>query len=105
MVHRDAVHQRVWAARILSDVAANGTGFLAGRIGRKVQAQMCHTVRQYLVDYARLDDSAHVLRVDFQNAVHAREDDENTAFDRNGTSAQTGASAARHNRNTLRGGK
>ena len=46
-----------------------------------------------LID-ARLDDDARVGKIDFEDAVHAREADDDAVFDRERAAAEAGACAA-----------
>jgi len=43
------------------------------------------------IDHAGFDDYARVRQVHFQNAIHAREADDHTVFNRQRTAAQAGA--------------
>ena len=96
VIDGDAVHQRVRAAGIFRDIAADSAGFLAGRIGREIQPEMRDVFRELQIDHARLHHRAHVFRVDFEDAVHARENDDKSALGRDRAAAQSGARAARH---------
>ena len=73
MIHRDAVGERVRASGIFGNIAANGAGFLAGRIGSKVQTQSLGRGRKIEVYDARLNNGALIGSINFKNAVHARE--------------------------------
>ena len=64
-----AVAQGVRPTRVLADVAADGARLLAGRIGHIRQAERGRRLAEADVDHARLDDRAHVVDVDLQDAV------------------------------------
>src|SRR5439155_1551485 len=81
------------AAAVLADVAADGAGFLAGRVGYVVQAIGRGRLGQVEVDHAGLDDGAPVVGVDLQDAVHAAEGDQDAAADGDGPAAEAGAGA------------
>jgi hypothetical protein len=105
MIDGDAVQQRVRAAGILRNVAADGASFLAGRIGREVQPEMRDMFRQLQVDNARLHHGARVLHIDIQNAVHARECNDKTAGLGNRAAAESGTCAAADHGNVVRRGQ
>ena len=60
----DAVGERVRAAGIFSDVAADGAGFLAGGIGSEVQAGMFDGASEIEIDDAWLHDRALIFDVE-----------------------------------------
>ena len=94
MVGRHAVAQRVRAARILADVAADRARLLARRIGYVRQPEGGGRLAQAHIDHPGLDDGAHVVDVDLQDAVHARQADEHAAMRRDRAARQTRARAA-----------
>ncbi len=66
--------------------------------GAKYRPEMRDVLGELQIDHARLHYGAQVLFVHFENAVHAREDDDQSALERDGAAAQSGARAARHHR-------
>ncbi len=78
----DAVSERVRAAGIFRDVAADGAGFLAGRVGREMQPGVRDGGAQIRIHDARLNHGALIFDVNFQDAIHARKNDEDAAFAR-----------------------
>jgi len=75
----DAVSERVGTARVFGHVAADGAGFLAGGIGREIEAVRFRSQCEVEIDDAWLDDGALIFRVDGKDAVHARENEHQTA--------------------------
>ena len=75
----DAVSERVRSAGIFGDVAADGAGFLAGRIGSEVEAIRLDGARKIGVNHSRLNRCALIFEVDFEDAVHARKGDHDAA--------------------------
>jgi len=67
VVGRDAVRERVRAARVLGDVASEGAGLLARRVGHEVQPVGRGGGRQMKVHEAGLDDGAEVRYVDLDD--------------------------------------
>ncbi len=98
VIHRDAIHQGVGAAGVFGDVAADGAGLLAGGIGREVEPEMRDMLRELQVDHPGLHYGALVLNVNLENAVHAREGDDNAALLRDRAATQSRACPARHHR-------
>ena len=80
MIGGDAVRKRVRAAGIFGDVAADGACFLAGRIGREMQAGVGYGGAEIGIHYAGLDGGAFVFDVNFQDAIHARKNCEDATF-------------------------
>src|SRR5207248_6803829 len=64
---------------------------LAGGIGYVVEAVGTGRVAQVQVDHARLDDGAAVVRIDGEDAVHAREGQHHAAVTRYRAATQPGA--------------
>src|SRR2546429_205912 len=75
----DAIGERVGTTGVFGDVAADGAGLLAGGIWREVKAVRCGGEAKIEIDHAGLDDGALVLRVEGENAVHARKNDHHAA--------------------------
>jgi len=102
MVRRDAVRERVRAAGILGDIAADGTCGLARRVGGVMQPVRRRRTRQRDVHDTGLDDRESFDRVDRQDARESIEADEHDVV-RQRTTGQASAGAARHERNTVFG--
>src|SRR5262249_49169635 len=94
VVDGDAVLQRVRPAGVGGDVAADGAGALAGRVGGEVVAVRLDVVGEPEVDHARLDDGVAVAVIDLQNASHARQGDQHAAADGQAAAREAGAGAA-----------
>ena len=73
VVDGDAVLERVRAAGVGGDVAADRAGALARRVGGVVEAVRLEVVGQPEVDDARLDDGVAVAIVDFEDPLHPRQ--------------------------------
>jgi hypothetical protein len=98
VVDSDAVLERVRAAGVGGDVAADRAGPLARRIGSEVEAVRLQMIRQPEVDDARLNDGVAVTDVHFQDPLHPREGDHDAAADRQTASCQTGSRSSRQER-------
>ncbi len=96
VIGRHSIGERVRTAGIFRDVSADRARFLAGRIGRKIQAQVLDRAGQVQIHDARLNNRAKIGRIDFEDAVHAREDHHDAAVARNGPAGKARASAAAH---------
>ena len=94
MVRSDAVSERVRTAGIFGDVSADGACFLAGGIGREMQSCMGDGERKIGVHDTGLDDGELVFDVDFEDAIHAREGDDDAAIAGERASGEAGAGAA-----------
>jgi hypothetical protein len=79
MIGGDAVGEGVRAAGVFGDVAADGAGFPTGRIGGEVETVRFGGAGELVIDDARLDDGALIFDVEFENAIHAREDEHHAA--------------------------
>ena len=90
-----AVLQAMRAAGIFGDVAADAADRLRGGIGRVEIALRLDAAGDVQIDDAGLDDDAGVGEIDFEDAVHAREADDDAVFDGQRAAAQAGAGAAR----------
>ena len=95
MVRRDAVGEAVGPARVLGDVAADGAGLLARRVGDVHQAVLGDALADVQVDDAGLDDGAAVHRIDFEDTVHAGGDEEDAPLDGDRAAAEARPGAAR----------
>ena len=94
MIGGDAVSERVRAAGIFRDVAADGAGFLAGRIGGEMQSGMGDGGAEVGIHDAGLHGGALVFDVNFEDAIHARENCEDAAFARERAAGEACAGAA-----------
>ncbi len=101
MVGSDAISQRVRPSGVLRHIAADGAGALARRIGRVEVLAPLRGERDIQIHDARLNHCALVGVIDFQNPVHARETDDDSAGARNRSAAQSRAGAAAYNRHTV----
>nr|WP_246257989.1 hypothetical protein [Pararobbsia alpina] len=72
MIRRDAVLQAMNAARILGDVTAYCSYRLTRRIRHVTQAKRLDRFRDLDVRHARLNTGDAIVRVNFENAAHAR---------------------------------
>ncbi len=90
------------ASGVFANVAADGAGSLAGGIGRVEISPRIDGHRNVEVHHARLDHRALIGQIDFDNAIHARErnDDSARARDRSAGKASAGA-ASDHRHSTL----
>ncbi len=75
----NAAGEGVWAAGVFSDVAADGGGFLAGGIGGEIEASVFDGAGDVEIDDAGLDDGALVFEIEFEDAIHAGEDEHESA--------------------------
>ena len=83
MVDGEAVLEAVRAAGVLGDVAADGADRLRGRIGRvEVAMRAKHARLRRSIDDAGLDDDLRVGKVHIEDAVHARQADNDAAGQR-----------------------
>src|SRR5271154_5481746 len=89
------------AAGILSDVAPNGAGFLTGWIGREIKTGMVDSAREIEIDDARLYDRALIFNVEFKDAVHAGEGDDEPAEASERPAGQAGSRATPNNRHLV----
>ena len=94
----DAVGERVRAAGVFGDVAADGGRFLAGGIGCEVEAGVFDGASDVEIDDAGLDDGALIFEVELEDAVHAREDEHEAAGAGEGAAGEAGAGAAAEDR-------
>ena len=86
-------------AGIFRDVAADGAGFLAGGIRRKIKSGVLYGARDIQIDHAGLDDGAAILQVQFQDAVHTRKDDHHAASASQRAAGESRARASANDRN------
>ena len=96
MIRGNSVSECMRTAGVFGNVAANGAGFLAGRIGSEVKTVRFNRAREIRIDQAGLHGGALILQIDFQDAVHAREGDHDAAGAGKCSARKTGARAATH---------
>ena len=96
MIGRHAVGESVRAAGIVGDVATDRAGGLAARVGRVEKAIFGDSFRYILIDYARLDDGDAIWQIDFQDAIQARQRQDNAAFRGHCTAGEPCPRAARN---------
>ena len=87
------------AAGVGADVATDGTGGLAGGIGRIKQTSTLYGVCHGCVDAAGLDQYAAIGVIDFHNFRHAREGNHDTAIHCENSATEACACAARNDWN------
>src|SRR5262249_46320328 len=98
VIDGDAVGERVRAAGIVRDVAADRARRLAARIGRVEKPVLGDRLRDFQIDDAGLDDGDAIFEIDFEDAVEARERQDDAAFGRHRAAGEAGSRAARHDR-------
>ena len=91
----ETVFQAVRAAGVFGDVAADAADGLRGGIGGVEIAVREDAGGDVEIDDAGFDDDAGVGEIDFENAVHAGEADDDAVFDGERAAAKAGAGAAR----------
>ena len=96
VVGGDAVFQAMRAAGIGGDVAADGAGDLARRVGRVEIAVARDRIGDGRIGDAGLDLSHAVGEVDGQQLVHARNTQHDRVFERQRATRERGARPARH---------
>ena len=90
----DAAGERVRAAGIFGDVAADSGGFLARGIGREEEAGLFDGAGDVEIDDAGLNDGALIVEIDFEDAIHAGENEHESAGAGECATGEAGASAA-----------
>ena len=98
MIDGDSVLERVRAAGVRGDVAADGASALARGIWGVVIAGTGKMAVEVAVDNSGFDDRVGVAKIDFEDFAHAREDDHHATADRHATAGEAGACATRHER-------
>ena len=98
VVHGEAVLEAVRAAGVLGDVAADRADLLARRIGRVVVAEGRDLTRDLEVGHAGFHRDALVGDVDLEDAIEARQRDDDAARDRQRAARQARPVAARNER-------
>src|ERR1700683_5657816 len=97
MIRCNAVSQRMRAAGIFRHVAADGAALLAGRIRSELKAGVRDGHAEVRVHHSGLYDGALIFDVNFQNAIHARENYKDAALSREGPAGEAGTGAASYN--------
>ena len=93
-----AVFDRIRSAGVCGHVAADRTGALRGRFGRKEVTRAGQRFCKLRIVNARLDHGPAVAEIDIQHAIHSREHEHNAASGRQASACQAGARPARHDR-------
>ncbi len=93
MVGGDPVGERVRASGIFGDVAADGTGLLAGGIGREMQARVRDGRAEIGIHDPGLHGRALIFEVDIENAIHARKNGKDAAVAGQRATGKTSAGA------------
>src|SRR5215212_7828905 len=100
MIRRHTVLETMGAAGIFGDVAADGASFLAGWIRREKEPMAERFLGELEIDHARFNQRGAVFAVDFEDAVHPRQADDDPALLRHRATGETGPGAARDDRQT-----
>ncbi len=90
----EAVLEAMRAAGIFGDVAADAANGLRTRIGSVEIILRRDAGGDVQIDDAGLDDDVGVGEIDFEDAIHAREADDEAVFDGERAAAEAGAGAA-----------
>ncbi len=88
-------------ARVLGDVATNGAGALARRVGSKEIPSGFDPIAQLEIDDTWLDQRHPVVVIDIEDIRHTRERDNDAPTLRNRSAGETGAGSARHDRQVV----
>ena len=95
MVGGNAVFERVWAAAVFGDVAAEGADGLAAGVRGEVEAEVCHSLTDCEVRAAGLCKKKAVLCIYLQDLAHSCGCYYDATSHWEGASAQAGAGSAR----------
>lgn len=87
----ETVFQAMCAARIFRDVSADRTNRLRRRIRRVEIILVSDTGSDVQIDDAGFDGNPRIWQIDFQNAIHARQADDDPVLDRQSPAAQAGS--------------
>ena len=101
VIDRHAVLERVRAARVGGDVAADRAGALARRVRRVVKAGSRERAGQPDVDHAGLDDGVAIANADLEDPLHPRQADHHAAADRERAAGQARACPSGNKRNLV----
>ena len=85
-------------AGVLRDVAADRARFLARGVGREVKPRVFNRAGEIEIHHARLDHRALVLEIEFEDAVHPRKDQQNSAVPRERPARKPSTRAASYQR-------
>ena len=96
VVGGEPVFEAMHAARILGDIAADGAGDLARRVGRVIKAGLLDRLGQRQVGDPGLGHDAAIVVIDVEDAVELGHAEQYAVGQRQGPARQRGAGAARH---------
>src|SRR3984885_11446270 len=91
----ESVLEAMRAAGIFGNIAADAAHRLRRRVGRVEIFLWQNAAGDIEIYYAWFDDDARIGDVDFENAIHPRQADHDSIFDRERTAAESGARTAR----------
>ena len=94
MVDGEAVLEAMGSSGVLGDVAADRADLLAGGVGSVEESVRGDGLRDREVGHARLDGDARAFQVDFEDAVHARERDDDPLGDGEGAAGKARSRSA-----------
>jgi hypothetical protein len=97
----DAVSESVRAASVFRYVSADGAGALAGGIGREVESGVGDGGGQIRIDDAGLDNGPLIFDVEFEDAIHARERNDDAAVSGERAAGEAGAGTASDDGNVM----
>ena len=101
VVGGDPIFQTMRPARVHGDVAADGTGQLAGGIRGVEKPVRLHRARDRQVGAPGLDPYETVCQADLQHRIHPRKAQDHAIRRGQRTPGKAGACAARHDRHAL----
>jgi hypothetical protein len=105
VVGGEAIFEAMQAAAVFRDIAADGAGDLAGRIGGVIEALRLHGLGDVEVGDAGFDHDAAILIVDLENPLHPAHADQDAVLARQGAARQGGSGTARNDGHALGGRK
>src|ERR1035441_1918222 len=94
----ESVFQTMRAARVLRHVASDAAHRLGRWIGSIEESLWSNPLRDLRVNHTRLNHYARIRDINFQDAVHAHQTDDNATFDRQCATAQSRARTPGHKR-------
>jgi hypothetical protein len=97
----EAVFEAMRAAGVFRDVAANGANRLRRRIGCIEIISGLNATGDLQVDDSGLYHNARIGNIDFEDAIHARQAEDDSVCDRQRASAQARPRAARDERKSF----
>ena len=104
IVGGEAIFQAMQPAGVFRDIAADGAGDLAGRIGRIIKAFAFDRAGDGGIGDARLQGDAAIFVIDLEDAAHPPHADQDAVGARQRAAGERGARAARHDRHARLGG-